>query len=155
VFIIFNTQNCTFLQEMKIKIELSKISKFLNINKPTIIINKELAFSYVNNIIYIDENNDIKSLFLALHELRHHYQYLYIKNNNDELKKIWKNEFDNYDLNNYLNYNIELDAYSFSYLILKYIYKINYNLPYLIKNKILEYIKKNKYLYFNIFNYNL
>ena len=140
---------------MIIKNELIKICKIININPPKIIKNEELAFSYSNGSIYIINDNDIKSLFLSIHELRHYYQDLYIKNNNDEISRIWEYDFKNYDLNNYLNYHIELDAYAFSYLVLKHIYKIDYDLPNVIKSKIYNYIEKNKYLYSKIINYNI
>ena len=95
---------------MIIKKEIIKICRLLNIVPPEIIINNELSFGYSNNVIYINNKNDIKSLFLGLHELRHYYQSLYLKNNDDCLSRIWEKEFYNYDINNYLNYNIELDA---------------------------------------------
>lgn len=124
--------------------EIKKISKILNISSPKIINNPYLAFSYMDNVIYYEKIDDkYKLLFLLFHELRHHFQYLYIKNNISKLSNIWKYEMDNYDLNHYLDYDIELDAYSFSYLILKYYYNYDYKLPLIIKNKVLDYINKN------------
>ena len=101
---------------------INKLCNMLKINNPIIIYNNELGFSYSNNKIYVKRINDKKRLlFLSLHELRHYYQDYYICNFNNEISDIWKYEFDNYNMDNYLNYNIELDAYSFAYISMKYL----------------------------------
>ncbi len=138
---------------MNIKTEIKRISKLLNIKEPTIIFNDSLGFSYLDGIIYLKRiTNRYKLLFLSIHELRHYYQDIYIKNNNDFISEKWKYEMDNYKMIDYLSYEIEIDAYSFSYLVLKNIYNIDYNLPVEIKNKVLDYISKNKYLYLLVLN---
>ena len=124
--------------------EIKKISKILNISSPKIIYNPYLAFSYMENIIYYKKLDDeFKMLFLFFHELRHHYQSIYIKNNKTQLSSLWKDEMDNYNIEYYLDYDIEIDAYSFAYLILKYRYNFNYLLSDNIKNIVLKHIQNN------------
>ena len=131
---------------------IKRLCNILNIKEPQIIFNNELGFSYSNKIIYVKGVDDLtKFLFLLFHELRHYYQDLYRENNNDEISRIWNYEFDNYDMNNYLDYNIEMDAYAFAYLSIKY-FKIDYEMPEEISNLILEYINQHKYLYLVILN---
>ena len=138
---------------MQIKKEIRRICDLLKITYPNIIFNDNLAFSYCNETIYLKKiSNKNKLLFLALHELRHYYQELYVKNNNDFISEKWKYEMDRYKMADYMSYEIELDAYAFSYLILKNIYNIEYVLPNEIKNSVLTYISKNKYLYLLVFN---
>lgn len=141
---------------MNIKNKICHVSRLLNIKMPDIIFNDLIGFSYSKGTLYLRRiGNEKELLFLSLHELRHYYQDLYIKNNNDSLSIVWKKEMDNYNLKCYINYNIELDAYAFSYLVLKHIFKINYDLPYEIKDKVLDYIKKFEILYSIIINYKL
>ena len=129
---------------MNYKKEIDKVSKLLNISSPKIIYNPYLAFSYMENIIYYKKLDDeFKMLFLFFHELRHHYQSIYIKNNKTQLSSLWKDEMDNYNIEYYLDYDIEIDAYSFAYLILKYRYNFNYLLSDNIKTIVLKHIQNN------------
>jgi len=125
---------------MNIKYEIKKISKIYNIEAPNIIFNEYLAFSYSNMTLYLKKIEDEKLLFLSFHEFRHYMQDLYIKKHNDIKAKRYKYEMDNYNNLNYLDLEIEIDAYAFSYMILKKYYNIDYKLNDLIKDKILNYI---------------
>ena len=127
---------------MNIKYEIKKISKIYNIEAPNIIFNEYLAFSYSNMTLYLKKIEDEKLLFLSFHEFRHYMQDLYIKEHNDIKAKRYKYEMDNYNNLNYIDLEIEIDAYAFSYMILKKYYNIDYKLNDLIKDKILNYIDK-------------
>ena len=52
--------------------------------------------------------------------------------------------FKKYNQKNYLSNIIELDAYSFSYLYMSKILKIDYELNIIIKDMVIDYIEKNK-----------
>lgn len=131
---------------------IKKLSRLFNIEEPKIIYNETLGFGYRNKTLYLKKNLEFKKkLFLTIHEFRHYYQDLYIESNDDYLSNLWEYEMKNYDMNNYLSYHIELDAYAFSYLVLNYYFKIPYDLPIIIKENVLHFIEKNKYLYLFLF----
>ena len=131
---------------------IKKLSILFNIKEPKIIYNDILGFGYRNKTLYLKKNVEFnKKLFLSIHEFRHYYQDLYIENNDDYLSILWEYEMNNYDIGNYLSYNIELDAYAFSYLVMNYYFNIPYELPNIIKENVLHFIEKNKYLYLYFF----
>jgi hypothetical protein len=130
---------------MNIKKIIKKVCDFLQIKEPIIEYNAINSCFYNNGIIHLNkklENN--KLIYLAIHELRHYYQDLYIKNNNDNLSEKWKYEMDNYNTDMYLDYDIEIDAYSFAYLALKYLFNIKYKLHPTIEEIVFKYIKLHK-----------
>lgn len=135
-----------------VKKYLKNLSKLLDIKMPKILYNELIGFGYRNGIIYLKRNIEFKKqLFLSIHEFRHYYQELYYKNHDDYLSDLWRYEMNNYDMNNYLSYNIELDAYAFAYLIMNNYFHIDYELPNVIKENVLHFIEKNKYLYLFIY----
>lgn len=89
--------------------------------KSDAIYNVELDASIINTNI---SNDFYTSLKACIHELRHFYQRKYIDANNDEISKVWKYEFDNYitedNLDDYLNQQIELDAYAFTQYVVEH-----------------------------------
>ena len=107
-------------------------ANLLNIKLPKFICNKELAFSYYNGVIYYKASH-ISLIPAILHELRHHYQFSYIKNHDDYYSKLIVNDLNS--KKDYLNSFIELDSYAFSYIFTNCYLKYNYN--YLIPNSIL------------------
>lgn len=124
-----------------------KVSKILNINLPRFINNKELAFSYIPNVIYYKYLKKTNFYAAIFHELRHHYQYIYMKKNSDSLSLTYEIEFSNYDKFNYYNLNIELDAYAFSYIMMKKIFNIDFDFKIIKKERIISYIYDNFDLY--------
>ncbi len=110
----------------------------LKIKPPKIYISNFNYSFIINNEIYINIKQDFKLvLFQALHELRHHYQILYIMDNNDDKSKRWKNEMFNYNPSDYINLDIEIDAYKFAY---EMITRLGIN--YLLSKRLKEVIKK-------------
>ena len=66
-----------------------------------------------------------EALKCLIHELRHCYQFNCVRNNVDnDLVKIWKEEFANAHLIEYVAMTTELDAFAFTKYIMKnwYIY---------------------------------
>ena len=116
---------------MILKNEIDKVLKILKINKPKFIKNKYMAFSYVpkiDTIFYYDYEYN-KTLFLIIHELRHKYQYVYNKN------IFTYNKY-------YYNSVSELDAYYFSYYVIRNIFNINYELSFPLNDILREYINE-------------
>ncbi len=131
---------------------IRRLSILFNIEEPKIVYNDLLGFGYKNKTLYLKKEIDFnKKLFLSIHEFRHYYQELYIENNMDYLSILWEYEMNNYSLDNYLSYSIELDAYAFAYLAMNNYFHIKYELPEIIKENVLHYIEKNKYLYLLFF----
>lgn len=64
----------------------------------------------------------------CLHELEHHWQRLYIANNNTPKALRWKKEFENYDKYNQIQ-EIEIDACAFSQVILSCEFGLSYKHP--------------------------
>ena len=64
----------------------------------------------------------------CLHELEHHWQRLYIANNNTPKALRWKKEFENYDKYNQIQ-EIEIDACAFSQVILSCEFGLRYKHP--------------------------
>ena len=68
-------------------------------------------------------------LFLIIHELRHKYQYVYNKN------IFTYNKY-------YYNSVSELDAYFFSYYVIRNVFNINYELSFPLNDILREYINE-------------
>ena len=120
----------------------------LKIEPPKIYVSNFYYSFIINNEIYINIKQEFKYvLFQALHELRHHYQLLYIMNNTDSKSLRWKEEFNNYNKSNYKNLTIEIDAYKFAYKTIK-----SLGIKYPLSKEVKEVIKKwkldNSYLHF-------
>lgn len=122
---------------------LFKLAKIYNLEKPNIIYNDIIGYCYSNLTIYLKRNNTKSHVFLLLHEFRHYYQDCVRYNNSLYSIKINDN-FKKYNQKNYLSNIIELDAYSFSYLYMSKILKIDYELNIIIKDMVIDYIEKNK-----------
>ncbi len=73
-------------------------------------------------------NDYIELLDACLHELEHHWQRLYIANNNTPKALRWKNELEHYEKYNQIQ-EIEIDACAFSQVILNCEFGINYKHP--------------------------
>lgn len=135
---------------------INEILKILgNIPKPKFIKNNELAFLYSpldGGIIYYKNLDKISFYYYLFHELRHHYQYYYIKNNHDKYAKIIKEELANYNMNNYYNLFIELDSFSFAYLMIKKLFKVEYHHKsiHFSTQRLNRFINDNKDYYKNI-----
>ena len=126
---------------------ITKICKILNISLPRFINNKYLAFSYTPGVIYYKYLKKPDFYAAIFHELRHHYQYLYIKNNDNSLASLYELEFSFYDKLNYYKLNVELDAYAFSFLMMKNFFNINYQFKNIKEEVIINYINDNYDLY--------
>lgn len=88
---------------------------------------------YDFNLEAIILNNKYKDDYIelldgCLHELEHHWQRLYIANNNTPKALRWKKEFENYDKYNQTQ-EIEIDACAFSQVILNCEFGFNYKHP--------------------------
>ena len=118
----------------RIKKIINDISNILRINPPNI--KYGLVNGYFTNLIVIKKEEYHKCLFIALHELRHHYQKYYIKNNNDYISSLLKYEMDNYDCLDYKNLYMEMDAYYFSVYVFMYILKIDYKIENILLDRI-------------------
>ena len=82
----------------------------------------------------------------CLHELEHHWQRLYIANNNTPKALRWKKEFENYDKYNQIQ-EIEIDACAFSQVILSCEFGLRYKHPnQYIQLLIDDYINSRKIL---------
>lgn len=82
----------------------------------------------------------------CLHELEHHWQRLYIANNNTPKALRWKKEFENYDKYNQIQ-EIEIDACAFSQVILSCEFGLSYKHPnQYIQLLIDDYINSRKIL---------
>ena len=96
-------------------------------------------------------NNKYKDDFIelldgCLHELEHHWQRLYIANNNTPKALRWKKEFENYDKYNQIQ-EIEIDACAFSQVILSCEFGLSYKHPnQYIQLLIDDYINSRKIL---------
>lgn len=113
-----------------------KWSFFVNEDKGVVAINTaELELKV--NIIAVDfaynSNQPLMIEFFILHEIRHIYQRLLVSAldcrnvQNNELIRIYKNEFDNYcniyqSREIYYSQQIEFDAFIYSYSVMKYKY---------------------------------
>ena len=124
-----------------------KVSKILNINLPRFINNSELAFSYKPGVIYYKYLKKPNFYAAIFHELRHHYQFIYKEKNNDDLAMLYEIEFSIYEKLNYYNINLELDAYAFSYIMMKKLFNIDYDFKIITKERIMSYIYDNFNLY--------
>ena len=60
---------------------------------------------------------------------------------------LYEIEFSNYEEFNYHHLNIELDAYAFSYIMMKKIFNIDYDFKIITKERIMSYIYDNFNLY--------
>ena len=96
-------------------------------------------------------NNKYKDYYIelldgCLHELEHHWQRLYIANNNTPKALRWKKEFENYDKYNQIQ-EIEIDACAFSQVILSCEFGLSYKHPnQYIQLLIDDYINSRKIL---------
>ena len=82
----------------------------------------------------------------CLHELEHHWQRLYIANNNTPKALRWKKEFENYDKYHQIQ-EIEIDACAFSQVILSCEFGLSYKHPnQYIQLLIDDYINSRKIL---------
>lgn len=133
----------------KIKSVLIKVANMLNISMPKIIYDMDNSF-YTDGVIHLKIYDDFnKTLFIALHELRHHYQFLYRKNIKDNMSKII-----NYEINHDIEYNLsymEGDAYTFSLYIFENILNISYDVSIQTK-EIIHIFKSNFSFVFSIFS---
>ena len=136
----------SFMKE-RIRKELNKIAHRLNISMPKIIYDNESYYTYgvIHLKIYEDYN---KTLFLALHELRHHYQFLYVKRFKNDIARIIQYEM-NHDIN-YFNSYMEGDAYTFSLYVLENIFHMKYQVS-KETNRIIYNFKAKFSFCFNIF----
>ncbi len=140
---------------MNVEINIKKISKILGITPPKIVTSDVLPNSYSNGVIFIERGmSKSRTFYVLLHELRHHYQFEYVKNNNDKLAMIYKKELESYNSSQdkHLDYFIERDAYTFAYVVLNEYFKINYELPKFLLDVINNHLDKYKYLYLNFYN---
>ena len=82
----------------------------------------------------------------CLHELEHHWQLIYIANNDTPKARRWKKEFENYDKYNQTQ-EIEIDACAFSQVILSCEFGLTYKHPNnYIQVLIDDYIRSRKIL---------
>lgn len=82
----------------------------------------------------------------CLHELEHHWQRIYISNNDTPKARRWKKEFENYDKYNQTQ-EIEIDACAFSQVILSCEFGLTYKHPNnYIQVLIDDYIRSRKIL---------
>ena len=133
--------------QKKIKRILNKISIMMGIDMPRIIFNTDNSF-YTDDVIHLKMYDDFnKTLFLALHELRHHYQFIYIKNNNDYISNLLKYEMENYKYLDYKNLYMEMDAYYFSLYVLNNILMIDYEIDNILLDMILKYISEYTFIF--------
>ena len=63
------------------------------------------------------KNDYVELLDSCFHELEHHWQRIYIANNDTPKAKRWKNELEHYDKYN-INQEIEIDACAFAQVIM-------------------------------------
>ena len=129
----------------RIKRIINDISILLGVNPPNI---KYGSFNgYFNDLIIIKKEEYHKSLFIALHELRHHYQMNYIKNNDDYISLLLRYEMDNYNNLDYKNLYMEMDAYYFSVYVFMYILKMDYKIDNVLLDMILKYISEYTFIF--------
>ena len=98
-----------------------------------------------------NQNDKVELLASLLHELEHMYQILYVANFDTPKAKRWKKELDNYiggeDPVGNLLQEIELDANTFSQIVLASDYGIHYeHQDPIIQELINRYIKSGKML---------
>ena len=135
--------------QKKIKNIVYKISKMLNIKPPKIIFGAFNHSFYTKGVCHIhlyDSYN--KTLFLALHELRHHYQYAYMMHIEDSISNKIKEEW-NRSVPYETSY-IEGDAYTFSLFVFQMILHIPYKIENKTKEIIMHFLRENSFI-FSIF----
>lgn len=131
--------------QKKIKRILNKISIMMGIDMPKIIFNSDNSF-YTDGVIHLKMYDDFnKTLFLALHELRHHYQLLYLKRIKDSISKIIEDEMKNEK--EYRKSYLECDAYTFSLYVFENILHISYSPGIEVKKMILNFQKKYSFVF--------
>ena len=64
------------------------------------------------------KNDHVELIDSCLHELEHHWQRIYIANNDTPKAKRWKNELQHYDKYN-ITQEIEIDACAFAQVIMR------------------------------------
>lgn len=132
--------------QKKIKNIIYKISKMLNITPPKILFGAFEHSFYTNGVCHIhvyDSYN--KTLFLALHELRHHYQYTYMMHIEDSISNKIKDEWNRsipYDVS-----YIEGDAYTFSLFVFQMILHIPYKIENKTKEMIIHFLRENSFIF--------
>lgn len=132
--------------QKKIKYIIYKISKMLNITPPKILFGIFGNSFYTAGVCHIhvyDSYN--KTLFLALHELRHHYQYTYMIHIEDSISNKIKGEW-----NGCIPYDasyIEGDAYTFSLFVFQMILHIPYKIENKTKEIIIHFLRENAFIF--------
>lgn len=125
------------------------MSKVLNIIPPKVIYIQNGISFYSQGILHIKLYEDVtKTLFLALHELRHYYQECYIKSYKNDLTKLIEYEMNSYNELNYNDLFIEMDAYAFAYYVMVHFIHIDYK-PSLIVKEMIFKIEKDFSLIYN------
>ena len=101
----------------------------------------EENYIVISDKLILDKTEALKCL---IHELRHCYQFNCVRNNVDNnLVKIWKEEFATAHLIEYGAMTTELDAFAFTKYIMKEWYNINIVFPDIVYDEILtRYINK-------------
>lgn len=126
---------------------IKRISILLEIDAPKIIFTNEAISYYTYGVIHLSFSNNFKKmLFLALHELRHHYQYVYMISNMDSISNLIS-----YEMNHAVEYKesyIEGDAYFFSSYVMNEILKMDYTVSKDTKDIILTFLKKHSFHFF-------
>ena len=118
----------------------------LNINPPKILFGIFGNSFYTAGVCHIHVYDSYtKTLFLALHELRHHYQYTYMMHIEDSISNKIK-----YEWNGCIPYDasyIEGDAYTFSLFVFQMILHIPYKIENKTKEMIIHFLRENSFIF--------
>lgn len=116
--------------------------------------------AYIINVNTLVVNNftDLEFTSFLIHEMRHAYQHVLVKNNltrheKKSVIKVWKEEIENYvnpvlNKEEYLIQSIEIDAVAFTAYFTKKYLNQDLIIPEIIQNKVLNRIKEIE-LYYN------
>lgn len=124
----------------KIKYWINKMSRLLKIIPPRVVFIYNGPSFYSLGVLHIhvyDEYN--KTLFLALHELRHYYQEIYKKSHNNAKALLIEYEMNHYNMKDYKSLFIERDAYSFAYYVMLHFIHIDYKPSFDVKEMIFNF----------------
>lgn len=123
----------------RIRYWINKMSKLLDIETPKVIFIHHSDSFYSLGVLHIHLYDEYpKTLFLALHELRHYYQEYYMNHHNNDLAKLIHYEMEHYNLLDYRSLFIERDAYSFAYYCMLHLIHIDYKPSLAVKEMILD-----------------
>ena len=126
----------------KIKYWINKMSRILKIIPPRVVFIYDSPSFYSSMVLHIHVYHEYeKTLFLALHELRHYYQEIYMNTHNNEKALLIKYEMNHYHAKDYKSLFIERDAYSFAYYVMLHFIHIDYKPSLDVKEMVFNFEK--------------